>query len=102
MCRRNGRGRKAIGKSGGTARPLLGLPDLWADGNRGTHELRSCGDWVIGVTVRLLEGVEGGTLVSGQWDTVLDTQWQVGLESKQTHDSTDYSSTEERKLTLEM
>ena len=37
--------------------------------------------------MRILEAVEGGTLVHGQRDTVLDAQWQVGLESSECQNS---------------
>ena len=51
------------------------------------NELGESGGWVVGVTLRASDRVEGGTLVFGQWDTVLDPQWQVGLESKESQDS---------------
>jgi hypothetical protein len=47
------------------------VPDLGGDRSRGACELRERGGWVIDVTVRVLQGIEGGTLVSGQWDAVL-------------------------------
>ena len=53
---------------------------LGDDRNWGTHQLRERGGWVIDVTVRVLQAVEGRTLVSRQRDTELDAQWQVGLE----------------------
>ena len=40
----------------------------------------------------VLEGFEGRTLVPVQWDTVLDAQRQVGLESKKSQDSICYGS----------
>ena len=46
-------------------------PDLGDDGGRGTRELREGSGWVIDVPMRVLQGVEGGTLVSRQRDTVL-------------------------------
>ena len=44
------------------------------------------GGWVIDVTVWVLQSIEGGTLGSGQRDTELDAQWQVGLESEESQD----------------
>jgi len=46
-------------------------PDPGGDGGRGACELRECGSWVIDVAMRVLQGVESGTLVSGQRDAVL-------------------------------
>ena len=46
-------------------------PDPGGDGGRGACELRERGSWVIDVAVRVLQGVEGGTLVSVQRDAVL-------------------------------
>ena len=50
-------------------------------------ELGEGGDWVVGVTLWASDRVEGGTLVFGQRDTVLDPQGQVWLESKESQDS---------------
>ena len=38
-------------------------------------ELKEGGGWVVGVAVWVLNAVEGGTLVLGQRDTILDAQW---------------------------
>ena len=56
------------------------IPGPGSDGNSGGGELREGGSRVVGVTVWVLETIEGGTLVHGQRDTVLDAQWQVRLE----------------------
>ena len=56
------------------------------DGRSYTSELGESGGRVVGVTVWVYEIVEGRTLVSGQRDTVLDAQWQVGLESEESQD----------------
>ena len=47
-------------------------PDLGDDGGRGTRELREGSGRVIDVAARVLQGVEVGTPVSSQRDTVLD------------------------------
>jgi len=59
------------------------VPDTGDDGSSCAIELKEGGSWIVGVAVWILEAIEGGTLVPGQRDTVLDAQWQVGLESKQ-------------------
>ena len=46
-----------------------------------TSDLGEDSGRVISVTMWVLGGVEGRTLVLCQRDTVLDAQWQVGLES---------------------
>ena len=46
-------------------------PDPGGDGGRGACELRERGSWVIDVAMRVFQGVEGGTLVSGQRNAVL-------------------------------
>ena len=46
-------------------------PDPGGDGGRDACESRKCGSWVIDVAMRVLQGVEGGTLVPGQRDVVL-------------------------------
>ena len=69
--------------------------DLGSDGSRGACELREGGGWVIDVTVRILQSVEGGTLVFVQRDTVLDAQWQIGLESGESQGSIDHGSMDE-------
>ena len=51
------------------------------DGRSRASQLGRGGDWVVNVTVWVLESVEGRTLIFVQRDTVLDAQWQVGLES---------------------
>ena len=58
------------------------------------------GSRVVGVTVRVLEAVEGGTLVPVQRDTVLDAQRQVGLQSKESQNRIYYAQAEGRELTL--
>jgi hypothetical protein len=67
-------------------------------GRRGRQLGRSSAR-VISVTVRA-RGVEGGTLVSVQRNTVLDAQWQVRLEIKG-KSALDPAQTE-MELTLEM
>ena len=56
------------------------VPGPGSDGRSCGGELREGGSWVVDVAVWVLETIEGGTLVHGQWDTVLDAQWQVRLE----------------------
>jgi len=48
------------------------VPDPGGDGSKGTCELRKCGGRVINVSVRILQRVEGRTLVSRQRNTILD------------------------------
>ena len=55
-------------KGAGTSR----VPNLGEGHSRGTLELVEGGGWVVGVTVWVLQAVEGGTLVPGQRDAVLD------------------------------
>jgi len=76
------------------------VPCPGSDGSGRGGELRQCGSWVVGVTVWVLEAVEGGTLVLGQRDTVLDAQWQVGLESKESRNSFHYAWADGKRLTL--
>ena len=68
------------GNQGAATNYVLGP---WGDGSSCGIELGEGGSRVVGVTVRVLGQVEGGTLVPCQRDTVLDAQWQVGLGSKQ-------------------
>ena len=48
------------------------VPSPWNDGRSCVGKLGEGGGWVVGVTVWVLGGVEGGTLVPGQRGTVLD------------------------------
>jgi len=70
------------------------VPDTGDDGSSCAVELKEGGGWVVGVAVWVLETIEGGTLVPGQRYTVLDTQWQVGLESEESQNSLYRTSTE--------
>jgi len=78
------------------------VPGLGGDSDRGAHELGEGGGWVIDLTVRVLQAVEGRTLVPVQRDAVLDAQWKVRLESKESQDAVHHGLTEERRLTLAM
>ena len=69
---------------------------LRGDGRSCSSELGEGSGWVVDVTVWVLETVEGRTLVFGQRNTVLDAQWQVGLESKGNQNSVHYRSIEGR------
>ena len=81
---------------------VLGLTASGDDGSSCAGDLGEGGGWVVDVTVRVLEAVEGGTLVPDQRDTVLDAQWQVGLESKESQNSIYHAQTEGSELTLAM
>ena len=70
-------------------------PDLRVDGGRSTGELGESGNWVIDITVRVLQAVEGRTLVFVQRNAILDAQWQVGLVSKKCQGSIDHGSMDE-------
>jgi len=56
------------------------LPGILGGGSSCAVELKEGGGWVVGIAVWVLKAEEGGTLVPGQRDTVLDAQWKVGLE----------------------
>lgn len=59
---------------------VLELTASRGDGTSCAGKLGWGGSWVVGVTVWVLEGLEGRPLVFVQRDTVLDAQRQVGLE----------------------
>jgi len=83
-------------ESAGTNR----VPGPGGDGSSCGSELGQGGSWVVDVSVRVLQAVEGGALVHGQRDTVLDAQWQVGLESNESQNSIHHAWTDRKELTL--